>query len=393
MPGKVFITGLGSISAIGDNVQQTYQSLKQSKSGIGKISILNTRHKHLPTGEVKYTDRELMDLAKISSDGYYSRTSLLGMIAAREAYQSARLGSGRPKRIGFISATTVGGMDKTETYYNEYFQDDDKNPHLNYIDINDCGDSTEKIAAHLGVTDFITTISTACSSSANAIMLGARLIRHNLLDSVIAGGTDALSLFTLNGFHTLKILDEQPCKPFDENRRGLNLGEGAGYIVLESDGTNALCELKGYANANDAFHETGSSPEGDGALAAMKKAAEVAEVAPGDIDYVNVHGTGTENNDLSEGRAMQRFFEKIPDFSSTKAFTGHTLGAAGGIEAVFSVLSLMHGEIFPNLNFATRMKELNFSPAQNLKAVKVNHVMSNSFGFGGNNTVLILGRS
>lgn len=290
-------------------------------------------------------------------------------------------------------------MDKTELYYNDFISAAGYPDSLKYIDTHDCGDSTERIANTLGITDFISTISTACSSSANSIMLGARLIKNGMLDAVVAGGTDALAMFTLNGFNTLKILDYEACKPFDAYRRGLNLGEGAGFLVLESEESISkenkptLCELKGYANANDAFHETGSSPEGNGAFLAMTRALAVANLTSGEIDYINVHGTGTENNDLSEGRAMERLFESIPDFSSTKSFTGHTLGAAGGIEAVFSVLSILHGDVFPNLNFARQMDELNFKPVDQYKTgVSIRNVMTNSFGFGGNNSVLIFGK-
>ena len=222
------------------------------------------------------------------------------------------------------------------------------------------------------------------------------MIRQGLLDIVIAGGTDALSRFTLNGFSSLMILDRQPCQPFDEGRRGLNMGEGAGYIVLEANDNPGIGnkeifgELIGYANTNDAYHQTASSPDAKGAVMAMMQTMQMGKIPPGEIDYINAHGTGTPNNDLTEETAISKIFgNKIPPFSSTKSFTGHTLAAAGGIEAVISLLAIKHGVIFPNLRYQTRMKEFEFSPVTELKKQKLNNVLTNSFGFGGNNSSLL----
>ncbi|NQV02741.1 MAG: beta-ketoacyl-[acyl-carrier-protein] synthase family protein, partial [Bacteroidia bacterium] len=251
---------------------------------------------------------------------------------------------------------------------------------------------------YTGIRDFISTLSTACSSSANSIIFGANLIKSGRLDRVIAGGTDSITRFTLNGFNTLMILDKNGCRPFDENRAGLTLGEGAAYVVLESEevvvkeGKTPLAELTGYGNANDAYHQTASSPEGTGACIAMTDALEIGKLSASDIDYINVHGTGTENNDLSEGIAVERIFgDQVPPFSSTKTFTGHTLGAAGAVEAVISILSLQHGMIFPNLNWHTPMKELKIKPVIEIQRdMKISHILSNSFGFGGNNSAVIV---
>ena len=289
--------------------------------------------------------------------------------------------------------------DRSENFYKEFLKNPGKG-HLIDIINHDCGDSTERIADFLGITNFLTTISTACSSSANSIIFGAQLIKSGYLDRVIAGGTDSVTKFTLNGFNTLMILDKDGCRPFDENRAGLTLGEGAAYLVMESErvvksrNSKVVAELTGYGNANDAYHQTASSPEGTGAWLAMEKAFVLSNLKPEDIDYVNVHGTGTQNNDLSEGIALQKIFGKnMPPFSSTKSYTGHTLGAAGAVEAVISVLSITHGILFPNLRFKTPMKELRISPFTNVvRDVKVNHVLSNSFGFGGNNSTLIISR-
>ncbi len=202
-------------------------------------------------------------------------------------------------------------MDASERFYAS-FREDNRKGRLRDIISHDCGASTEMIAAYLGVKGTVTTLSTACSSAANAIMLGARLIRHGLLDTVLVGGTDALCRFTLNGFNSLMILDKEHCRPFDRTRAGLNLGEGAGYLVLQSDKslTKApYCELSGYANANEAYHQTGSSPDGDGPFLSMSQAIASAGLTAGAIDYINVHGTGTPSNDASEGKAIRRIFE------------------------------------------------------------------------------------
>jgi 3-oxoacyl-[acyl-carrier-protein] synthase-1 len=284
-------------------------------------------------------------------------------------------------------------MDKTEINFRKYHLG---KPYNNFILTHDCGDSTEKIAARLGFRDMVSTISTACSSSANSVMFGARLIRHGLLDRVVAGGTDALSKFTLNGFNTLMILDKHHCRPFDKSRAGLNLGEGAAFLVLESEeslgGRKPICALTGYANANDAFHQTASSPDGFGPFLSMTAALKSAGLQPSDIDYINAHGTGTDNNDLTEGIAIERIFgEHVPPVSSTKPFTGHTLGAAGAVEAVISALSIAHGTIFPNLNFRDKIEELHFEPVtRTLNGRSLRNVLSNSFGFGGNDSTLIL---
>lgn len=398
MSGKVYVTGIGIISAIGNNVPETLASIHSGKTGIGKISYLDTFHKNtFPVGEVRLSNDDLLNSVKAQEKIPYTRTALLGMIAAKEAMNNAGITKAGEFRTGLISATSVGGMDKGEHFYSEFIKNPAKGKLRNIV-THDCGESTERIADYLGIKDYISTISTACSSSANSIMLGSRLIKNNLLDRVIVGGTDSLTRFTLNGFNTLMILDKNICKPFDEDRKGLNLGEGAGFIVIESErsakGKQLLGELTGYANTNDAFHQTASSPDGHGAYLAMKQTLEMSGLNPEEIDYINAHGTGTGNNDLSEGKAIEKIFSsKIPRISSTKGFTGHTLGAAGGIEAVFSILAINHNIIMPNLNFSTQMKELSFRPETKLiQDAGIKNVLSNSLGFGGNCSSLLFSK-
>ena len=401
MPLRVFITGIGIVSSIGNDAGSAYTSLVEEKSGIAGITLLDTSLKDkFPLAEVKLTTEELLENVGCGGKKNFTRTALLGMIAAREAIGSAGFDDTNEYRTGLISATTVGGMDRSENFYKE-FLGNPKKGHLIDIVNHDCGDSTERIADFLGIKGFMTTISTACSSSANSIMFGAQLIKAGFIDRVIAGGTDSVTKFTLNGFNTLMILDKNGCRPFDENREGLTLGEGAAYVVLESEkavkaqNKKVMAELAGYGNANDAYHQTASSPEGKGAFLAMQKALQLSGLKPEEIDYVNVHGTGTQNNDLSEGIALQKIFgEKMPPFSSTKSYTGHTLGAAGAIEAVISVLSIVHAVLFPNLRFETPMKELSIAPfTKVIRGVEVRNILSNSFGFGGNNSALIISKT
>jgi len=395
MPQRIFITGYGIISCIGSNIEETLTSLLGSKSGTGSIRHIETILKdELLVGEVPFTHEELFKMAGITPAEGFTRNALLGIIAAKEAFSHSHLERHTELKTGLISATTVGGMDRCELYYDDFLTNDTRNA---YIDSYDCADSTERIAKILGIRDFVTTISTACSSAANSIMLAARMIRAGKLDRAVAGGCESLTRFHLNGFNALKILDKDPCKPFDQNRAGINLGEGAAYVVLESEesvtlsGNTPLCELVGWGNSCEAFHQTASSPDGKGAFLAMQKALNMSGMQAEQIDYVNAHGTGTDNNDLSEGRAIEQLFgERLPKVSSTKPFTGHTTSAAGSTEAILSIFCLQHQVIWPNLNFGQRIEELSFSPVEKLiRDMPVNAVMSNSFGFGGNDTSLI----
>lgn len=398
MSQPVFIAGAGVVSAIGKNVVECLEALKNNRTGVGNMHFFDSVHrKKIPVAEVKFSNNELAQLSGLPNTK--SRTALLSLLAAKEALSDAGIENRDDIRTGFVSANSVGGMDKTEKFFIEFLSDNKKG-RLRDVVHHECGSVTELVADSLGIKDYVTTISTACSSSANAIFLGARLIKNNILDVVVAGGADALTKFTLNGFNTLMILDEQFCQPFDENRRGLNLGEGAGYLVLVSEKIAATLKkkptiaLSGYCNANDAYHQTASSPNGNGSFLAMTGALKKSGLQPSDIGYINLHGTGTANNDIAEGTAIKRLFEPTyPKMSSTKAYTGHTLGASGGIEAVFSVLSLRHGIIYPNLRWQTAMKELPFTPITDfINDSSLKHVLSNSFGFGGNCSSLIFSK-
>lgn len=396
MSEQVWIAGGEVICGIGMNLAACLEAFEKMQPGMGTMQHLHSVHANtFPVVEVKADNAGLAAMAGMPA--HWSRTALLSMIAAKAAWNCTGLGPVADYRVGLVSANTVGGMDKTE-HFMEAFLENASGGRLREVVHHECGSITELVADALGIRHHVSTISTACSSGANALMYGARMIRGGMLDAVIAGGTDSLTRFTLNGFNTLMILDQQKCRPFDDTRTGLNLGEGAGYVVLVSDRLAAQlrpwCKLSGFANANDAYHQTASSPEGTGNYMAMKGALDMAGLQPQDIDYINLHGTGTQNNDSSEGLAITRLFEPVyPPASSTKSFTGHTLGASGGIEAVFAAYALHQGVIYPNAQFTTPMKELPFSPVTAFtKGQDLRHVMSNSFGFGGNCSSLVFSK-
>lgn len=336
------------------------------------------------------SDEELKNAIGVPADRIVPRTALLGIIAVREAMEEA--GVKGSDRAALISGTTVGGMDVTERCCLQ-------GGGQSLFRLHDCGSCTDEIADFFGGFGLVTTISTACSSAANSIMLGADLIKSGRCDVIVAGGAECLTRYHLNGFNSLKILDSEPCRPFDATRNGLNLGEGSGFVVLESEehalkrGAVPLGILDGYGNACDAFHQTASSDDGEGAFLAMSKALNMSGWKPSDIDYVNAHGTATPNNDASESRAMIRLFgDKVPPVSSTKAFTGHTTSAAGSIEAVICLLAIRHGFIPANLNWKGPFVGGIIPETEGREGVTLNHVLCNSFGFGGNDSSLLISR-
>ena len=389
---RIYVTGYGVISSIGENVEETLLALRSEKTGIKQGQ--KTYTERFKVGEISWTNEQLTERFKLTQDA--SRTALLGMIAAKEAFHGHTLS---PEiRTGLISGTSVGGMDVSELAYKDFLngESDDLAIYRNHPS----GTTSEQIAKELGIDGYVNTISTACSSAANSIMLGARMLLSGQLDRVVVGGTDGLSQFTISGFRSLMIFDDEWCRPFDETRKGLNLGEGAGFLVLETEetikksGKEPLAILSGWSNASDAYHQTASSPEGLGATLSMKGALAIAGLDPGDIDYINAHGTATPNNDLSESHGIKTVFgSSIPPFSSTKAYTGHTLAASGGIEAVFGILALNKGLLLPNLNFRQAIEETGLTPVKNYsEGNPVKHILSNSFGFGGNNSTIILSK-
>lgn len=375
----IHITGAGVVSAIGCGMGETLSALRDGRSGIGPVRFLGTEQTRFPVGEVKLSNVEMA--SRTGASGDLSRTSLMGILALEEALTCAGLKdlSGIP----LIGGTTVGGMDLTEQTFPSYSR------------LHDCGASTDAITAHFGGCSFATTLSTACSSAANALIFGANLLRSGQAEIVAVGGSESLSDFHLHGFGSLMILDTDPCRPFDATRAGLNLGEGAAFLILESEasrsrrGAASLAVLSGFGNACDAFHQTASSENGEGAYLAMTQALRRSGLQPSEIDYVNAHGTGTPNNDASESAALRRVFrEAMPPVSSTKAFTGHTTSASGSIEAAICLLALREGFIPANLNWREADPAC-IAPTSGGPA-KLRHILCNAFGFGGNDSSFIL---
>lgn len=401
------ITGAGVVSAIGIGKEASLSALQSLRSGIGEVQYLKTVHHELPVGEVKLSNAEMQQMVWVPADGDepLSRTTLMARLAIREALsQAGLLGHNSMLRaevdgtIPFISGTTVAGMDQGENLFT--LTDHDIMIQQMLDAATDCGSNTLQIARGFGHFAMFDTLSTACSSAANAIVVGANLLKTGRFEQVLVGGTESLSRFHLNGFNSLKILDHEQCRPFDASRAGLNLGEGAAYLVIEKlssankRGAEPLAVLSGYGNACDAFHQTASSADGEGAYLAMSQAIAMAGLSASDINYVNAHGTGTPNNDSSELIAMQRIFGSasvMPPYSSTKSFTGHTTSASGSIEAVFCLLALQHQFLPISLGCSTPIEgqpipcDVNTSlPTHGLR-----HVLCNSFGFGGNDSSLL----
>ena len=398
---NIAITGEGIVSAIGLNKQEVLQSLQERRSGIGKMKYLQSVHHELPVGEVNLSNEQMKEKLGIPSKQMMSRTSLLGLLAIDQALKEAhvdvtnlraRKAVGKPLRIVLVSGTTVGGMDITELCFDQL----EKQESVEFLKHHDCGNCTRLMADHFGIFDEVATLSTACSSAANAIMLGARLLKAGEADLVVAGGTEALSRFHLNGFNSLMILDHEPCRPFDMTRAGLNLGEGAAFLVLESEEmaqqrkVTPHAYLTGYGNACDAFHQTASSENGEGAYLAMTEALAMAQLSAKDIQYVNAHGTGTPNNDQSESVSLKRVFgDEMPMVSSTKSFTGHTTSASGSIETVICILAMQHHFVPANLGWKNPM-ENGILPTMETQNVDLENVLCNSFGFGGNDSSLVI---
>lgn len=389
---RIVVTGIGIISAIGTNAESNRIALQKGVCGITSVELFSTRYASLlPFGEIKLTNEHLKQQLNVT-DPRVTRTSLLAQHAFDQALRDSLLSKEELTSFdtAFINGNTVGGMCLTDELYQDANRKSDHSP---YVTSYDLGSVSIYLQELYGIQGVCNTINTACSSSANAIMYGARLIKQGKAKRAIVGGVDSLAKFTINGFNALHILSSEKCKPFDQNRNGLNLGEAAAFLILEKEddcaGKKIYAALSGYANTNDAYHASSLSDTGEGPYEAMAEALRIAHLQPADISFINAHGTGTENNDLVESVAMQRLFHTPPPFASSKSNTGHTLGAAGAIEAVYSILSISYQELYPSLNFQTSIEETGFTPLQTYQKTSVKHVMSNSFGFAGNCSSLI----
>jgi len=392
---RIVVTGIGAISSLGNNISENHTSLINSKCGLSSLDNFKTNYSDtLKFGEIKLENIKLKEILNIKDESV-TRTSLLGLNVIKEAIEDSSLSKNEISSYdtALIVGNTVGGMCLTDELYSDANSVSNPSPYLSSYD---CGSVTLFLQKQYAIKGVCNTINTACSSSANAIIFGAQLIKNGFAKRAIVGGVDSLAKFTINGFNSLGILAPQNCKPFDKDRNGLNLGEGAGFLVLEkeSDAINKkhYAVLSGYCNANDAFHASALSENGEGPFLAMNGALNLAHLLPQQIGYINCHGTGTENNDEVESKALLRVFKNVPPFASTKSKTGHTLGASAAIEAVYSVLALYNQEIYPSLNFCTPIESTMLIPNLEYQKKSFEHVLTNSFGFGGNCSSLIFSK-
>lgn len=360
---QIAITGIGLLSALGKGFEANRQHLLEGYCGMRQPQLLNTSHTEWLVGEVPFSDDQLKEMVGLS-DTLITRNVLLGMVALQETISNAHLDPIALAQTPLVNGTTVGGMELTERFFAQWKTGDYR--HLDLLTQHEADATSRILCEHFGLKRYIT-LSTACSSALNAIVHGAGLIRTGKAKQVIVGGTEAMTAFHLNGFASLGILSHSVCRPFQEDRDGINLGEGAAYLVIEDAeqanqrGATIYGYLAGYGNACDAYHQTASSPQGEGAYLAMQQALSMAHLAPSEIAYINAHGTATLNNDASEMCAIERLFgNTLPLVESTKSLTGHTTSASGSIEAIFTLI---------------KMQERHYA-----------YALCNAFGFGGNDS-------
>jgi len=400
MGRPVAVTGLGIFCAIGKDLPQFRTNLFKGTCGIAEVDLFDLAGYSCRLG-AQIRDSGLKERLPSRQTKRISRCDLLGLIAAREALQNARIDMQKmdPSRMGVIMGGGAGGMLSWEKFRREIWQDQHRRYASRVLASAPCT-LTDLIASHYGVTGPRSTITTACSSSANAIGYGFDLIRSGRLDCVIAGGSEALCELTFAGFHSLKVMSPEPCRPFDRNRKGLSLGEGAGIVVLEASenavkrGASALAEITGYALNSDAYHMTSPDPEGMGMVRVMTAALKQSGTDPGLIDYINAHGTATKINDKMESQAIERVFgdEGLGRIrvSATKSMVGHCLGASGAIEAIATILAIDQQMLPPTVHLNEIDPECRLNHVTQTGIQKtIRAALSNSFAFGGNNTSLI----
>lgn len=367
---------MGIISPVGQGICDTIDAIRKAARGIKPLRLFPTgQQPPLPVGEID----------SLSFAENVPRTHALALIAAEEAMKNA---DRAPDAI--VIGVTTGGMPVTE----ELLKRGDVDP--KQYGYHSTGSVAEYIARHVGCRGPVLTVSTACSSGAVALKIALEMLRSGKVKQVLAGGADALCRLTYYGFHALQLVDETGAHPFDRNRRGMSVGEGAAMLLLTAATAppdNAIAELLGVGLSCDAYHPATPHPEGVGALRAMNTALADACISPSDINYIHLHGTGTVDNDLAEARAINALFadRPIPPVSSMKGSVGHSLAAAGAMGAVVSVLSISNGIIPANTGFHDPDPALNLTPVSEPMEVDVNVALANSFGFGGNNAVVVVG--
>jgi 3-oxoacyl-[acyl-carrier-protein] synthase I len=379
-------------SCLGRGLEATHAALRAGKSGLAprrfETAMLDTC-----IGEVSGVDEVRLPAALAAWDCRNNRLAELGLAqdGFLDAVQAAaaRLGA---SRIGVFLGTSTSGILQTELAYRRRDPATGALPaEFDYARTHNTYSVTGYVRARLRLAGPAWTVSTACSSSAKVFATAARLIAAGVIDAAVVGGVDSLCLTTLYGFNSLELLAREPCRPYDRARSGLSIGEAAAFALLEP--RPAEVALLGVGESSDAHHMSSPHPEGLGARMAMQTALDAARLAPGDIDYVNLHGTATPSNDAAEDRAVIGLFGRDTPCSSTKGATGHTLGAAGAVEAAIASLALRHGFIPGGANTTDPDPELQARYELKTREAKLRHVLSNSFGFGGTNCSLVLGRA
>ncbi|HEX5219709.1 MAG TPA: beta-ketoacyl-[acyl-carrier-protein] synthase family protein [Verrucomicrobiae bacterium] len=384
------ITGIGIVAAPGANLTEVWQAVANGACGLKPLSLFQSpRYGQVPVGEIRF------DLRKLGAPLRGSRSDKMGWLAARDAIADAKLNiSDYGDRAGVLLGCSVGGSFDSEQFLINLMKRGIMRPRPTRF--HECVSAIETIADHFGLYGPSMGIATACSSGALAIAAAAEMIQTGEADVMLAGGTDSLSRTTWSGFHSLLLVDSQGCRPFDVTRGGMSFGEGAAVLVLENEetarkrGATIIARLTGWGASCDAHHATQPHPDGAGALAAMKAALHRANLPATAIDYVNAHGTGTRDNDLAEAKALKTLFgDKVPPFSSTKRIFGHALAASGALEAVVCIEALRRQQLPPNPGYFQPDPAIGLEPVTKLRPASLTHVMSNSFGFGGNNGTLI----
>jgi 3-oxoacyl-[acyl-carrier-protein] synthase-1/3-oxoacyl-[acyl-carrier-protein] synthase II len=386
-PWPVAITGLGCICAAGTDLDSCMAALYRGERAPAAPRRFSSSH------PLRYP---VFEVPGFQEPPQLLRTSALGLHAAQEALADAGLDaeSLRGLRVGVCVGTTVGSAMNNEPFCRDYRGGLD--PDLAPIERILRSNPAAVIARTFELTGPCQTVVNACASGTDAIGLAASWIRGGLCDLAIAGGADELGRITYNGFISLMISDDAPCKPFDRHRKGLNLGEGAAMLVLEGEesrrrrGGRARSYLLGYGSACDAHHLTAPKPDGEGLRAAIAEALACCAIPAPAIAFVNAHGTGTPDNDRVESRVLADLLPGVP-FLSTKGYTGHTLGAAGAIEAVFTIACLERNLIPGSAGFATPDPELGGTPVVECTKIAGTIALSESLAFGGNNSVILLG--
>jgi 3-oxoacyl-[acyl-carrier-protein] synthase-1 len=381
------ITAFTATSALGRGTGAMLEALRRGASGL-KPNDFDRADLRAWIGRVAGLEEEPVAGALAEFDCRNNRLAQLGLEqdGFREAVSQARAKYG-PNRVAVLLGTSTSGILQTELAYRSRNAEGGLPPTLHYRHAQNLFSVTDFVRRSLGLEGPAMTISTACSSSAKVFASAARYIEAGVADAAVVGGVDSLCLTTLHGFTSLQLVSDEPCRPFDAARKGMSIGEAAGYALLESQG-NGLA-LLGYGESSDAYHMSTPQPEGEGALAAMRQALERAGLEAAAIDYVNAHGTATPANDRAEDRALVRLFGNEVPVSSTKGWTGHTLGAAGIIEAIVCFLALEHDFIPATLNSSAVEPGLESQIVLQNRSAQVRRALSNSFGFGGSNCSLV----